>query len=141
HKDGKIWVETGDLGFRDQDGFYHFTSRIKRMIKVSGIPVFPIQVENIIAKFPEVLQVAAIGIPHPYQMQVVKVFLRVEEGTDKPSLEKAIVKSVAEHLLRYAVPREFEYIDEFPKTLIGKIDLKVLEEREKQKQEASTKEV
>lgn len=138
HSDGKVWVETGDLGFRDPDGFYHFTSRMKRMLKVSGVPIFPIQVENIIAEFPEVLQVAAIGIPHPYQMEVVKVFLRVKEGTDKSTLEQAIVKSVSERLLRYAVPKEFEYLDEFPKTLIGKIDFKVLEERERQKHDSAT---
>ncbi len=136
HEDGKTWVETGDLGYRDPDGFYHFTSRMKRMIKVSGIPVFPIQIENLIAEIPQVLQVAVIGIPHPYQMQVVKAFLRVREGTDREALEAQIVEKVGDRLLRYAIPREFEYLEEFPKTLVGKIDVKLLEEKESQKQEA-----
>jgi len=139
HADGEIWVETGDLGYRDPDGFYHFTSRIKRMIKVSGIPIYPIQIENLIAEIPEVLQVAAIGIPHPYQMQVVKVFLRVKDGTDKPALEERIVQLIGERLLRYAIPKEIEYLDLFPQTLIGKIDLKVLEEQERVKYESSLK--
>ena len=137
HDDGKVWVKTGDLGDREPDCFYHFTSRIKRMIKVSGIPVFPLQIENLIAELPPVLQVAAIGIPHPYQMQVVKVFLRVKEGTDRQALDEQVKEKVREHLLPYAVPKEIEYLDEFPKTLIGKIDLKVLEENERLKREAA----
>ncbi len=137
HADGKVWVETGDLGYRDPDGFYHFTSRMKRMIKVSGIPVFPVQIENLIAEIPQVLQVAVIGIPHPYQMQVVKAFLRVREGTDKEALESQIVESVGERLLKYAIPKEFEYLDEFPKTLVGKIDVKLLEDKERLKGEGS----
>lgn len=140
HEDGKVWVETGDLGYRDPDGFYHFTSRIKRMIKVSGIPVYPMQVESLIAELPQVLQVAAIGIPHPYQMNVIKVFLKVKEGTDKKALEEAIVQLIQNRLLRYAVPRAFEYLDAFPLTLIGKIDHKVLEEQERLKREGSDKE-
>lgn len=137
HEDGKVWVETGDLGYRDPDGFYHFTSRIKRMIKVSGIPVYPMQVESMIAELPEVLQVAAIGVPHPYQMNVIKVFLKVKEGTDKEALEEEIIRITKSRLLRYAVPREFEYLEEFPLTLIGKVDLKVLEEQERLKREGA----
>ncbi len=136
HEDGKIWVKTGDLGYRDPDGFYHFTSRLKRMIKVSGVNVYPLQIENVIAEIPQVLQVAAIGIPHPYQIQVVKVFLRVKEGTDENSLEELVKEKVKERLLPYAVPKEIEFIDEFPQTLVGKIDLKVLEEQERLKREA-----
>lgn len=136
HEDGKIWVKTGDLGYRDPDGFYHFTSRLKRMIKVSGVNVYPLQIENVIAEIPQVLQVAAIGIPHPYQIQVVKVFLRVREGTDRQSLEELVKTKVKERLLPYAVPKEIEFIDEFPKTLVGKIDLKVLEEAERVKRES-----
>ncbi len=135
HEDGKIWVKTGDLGYRDPDGFYHFTSRLKRMIKVSGVNVYPLQIENIIAEIPQVIQVAAIGIPHPYQIQAVKVFLRVKEETDRQSLEELVKEKIKERLLPYAVPKEIEFIDEFPKTLVGKIDLKILEEQERQKRE------
>jgi long-chain acyl-CoA synthetase len=135
HKDGKYWVETGDLGRRDPDGFYHFTSRIKRMIKVSGVPVYPSQVEMLIAELPEVLQVAVIGIPHPYKMQVVKAFVSVREGTDKQLLEEKIKETTRKQLLRYAVPEEVEFINEFPKTAVGKIDTRKLEELEEQKRE------
>lgn len=133
---GQTWVKTGDLGYRDPDGFFHFTSRLKRMIKVSGVNVYPLQIENVIAELPEVLQVAAIGVPHPYRMQVVKVFLRVREETDREALEVQVREKVGERLLPYAVPKEIEFLDEFPKTLIGKIDLKVLEERERLKRAA-----
>ena len=70
-------------------------------------------------------------------MEVVKVFLRVKEGTDRQALEKLVREKVKERLLPYAVPKEIEFIEEFPKTLVGKIDLKVLEERERQKYQAS----
>lgn len=137
HEDGEYWVETGDIGLRNPDGFYHFISRIKRMIKVSGVPVYPSQVETLIAELPEVLQVAAIGIPHPYKMQVVKAFVSVREGTDKELLEKKIKETIRQRLLRYAVPEEIEFIDEFPKTAIGKIDARKLEEIELQKRKAT----
>lgn len=130
HDDGQVWVETGDLGYRDPDGFYHFTSRIKRMIKVSGVPVYPSQIEQAVAEFPEVLQVAAIGIPHPYKMNVVKLFLRVRPDTDTAALEQKIEAKIKTNMLRYALPKAYEYIDVFPTTLIGKIDYKALEARE-----------
>lgn len=137
HDDGKYWVETGDLGQRDPDGFYRFVSRIKRMIKVSGVPVYPSQVEMLIAELPEVLQVAAIGIPHPYKMQVVKAFISVREGTDKELLKSKIKETIRQRLLRYAVPEEIEFIDEFPKTAVGKIDIRKLEAMELQKRETA----
>ncbi len=137
HDDGKYWVETGDLGRRDPDGFYHFLSRIKRMIKVSGIPVYPSQVELLIAELPEVLQVAVIGIPHSYKMQVVKAFVSVREGTDKDRLVEKIKETIRQQLLRYAVPEEVEFIEEFPKTAVGKIDTRKLEEMERQKRETA----
>jgi len=133
HDDGKIWVETGDLGYRDPDGFYHFRGRIKRMIKVSGIPVFPAEIEALISELPEVLQVAVIGIPHPYKMQVVKAFVRTREGIDRQALEDAIRTAVGTRLLRYAVPQEIEFIDRFPLTNIGKIDTMALEKQELEK--------
>ena len=135
HDDGKIWVETGDLGYRDPDGFYHFRGRIKRMIKVSGIPVFPAEIEALISELPDVLQVAVIGIPHPYKMQVVKAFVRGREGCDSEALEEAIRTVVGIRLLRYAVPKEIEFVDRFPLTNIGKIDTMALEKQELEKQE------
>ena len=107
------------------------------MIKVSGVPVYPSQVETLIAELPGVLQVAAIGIPHPYKMQVVKVFVSVREGTDRELLEEKIKETIRQQLLRYAVPEEIEFIDEFPKTAIGKIDARKLEEMELQRRDAT----
>jgi acyl-coenzyme A synthetase/AMP-(fatty) acid ligase len=81
--------------------------------------------------------VAAIGIPHPYKMQVVKVFVSVREGTDRELLEEKIKETIRQQLLRYAVPEEIEFIDEFPKTAIGKIDARKLEEMELQRRDAT----
>ncbi len=136
HDDGKVWVETGDLGQRDTDGFYHFISRIKRMIKVSGVPVYPSQIETIVSELPEVLKAAAIGIPHPYKMQVVKVFVSVREGADRAEVEKKIKDTIGARMLRYAIPEEIEFVDAFPLTAVGKIDIKVLEEIEREKRNA-----
>ncbi|NLZ67117.1 MAG: long-chain fatty acid--CoA ligase [Clostridiaceae bacterium] len=130
HEDGMIWVETGDLGYRDPDGFYHFRGRIKRMIKVSGIPVFPAEIEAIISELPDVLQSAVIGISHPYKMQVVKAFVRVREGCDHDAIKDEIRTAVGSRLLRYAVPQEIEFVEHFPLTNIGKIDIMALEAQE-----------
>ena len=138
HVDGLSWVHTGDFGFMDEDGFFHFKQRIKRIIKVSGIPVFPSQIEDIISAIPGVRLVCAIGIPHPYKMQVVKVFIVPDdEITDLDTLRSQIIERCEVSLIQYAVPKEIEFRNSLPKTKVGKIDFVSLERIEIEKYEST----
>ena len=70
HADGRTWLHTGDLGRRDDDGFFYFTVRAKRMIKSSGFNVYPAQVESVLYQHPLVADVCVIGVPDEAQTNV-----------------------------------------------------------------------
>ena len=72
HPDGKIWLHTGDIGTMDEDGFFYFKLRQKRMIKSSGMNVYPAQVEDILYQHPDVQEACIIGVPDQAQVQLVK---------------------------------------------------------------------
>ncbi len=135
HGDGQSWVHTGDYGFMDEDGFFHFTQRIKRIIKVSGIPVFPSQIEDVIASIPGIKEVSVIGIPHPYKMQVVKAYIVLEGASvTQEEMKKQIQDACLMHIIKHAVPAEIEFKDKLPRTKVGKIDTVALEKESKEKQ-------
>lgn len=132
HEDGKIWLHTGDLGYMDQDGFLYFTSRIKRMVKVSGYSVYPNQIEEVISQCPCVSLCCVIGIPDDYKMNRLKAFVVLKDGF-APSLETEgqIRAYCREHIAAYAKPKDFAFRKELPMTKVGKIAYTVLEEEER----------
>lgn len=128
HKDGLKWLHTGDLGYMDEEGWVYFKLRIKRLIVSSGYNIYPQQLENIIDNHPYVHVSAVIGIPHPYKMQVAKAFIVLKNdvvATDE--VKNSICDYCKKNLARYAMPYEFEYRDELPKTLVNKVDYTLLE--------------
>ncbi len=131
HADGKDWVHTGDLGFLNEEGYLTFIQRLKRIIKVSGIAVFPSTVEDAVMQVKGVAEAAVIGVSHPYKMQVVKAFVVAEPGVkDLEALKNDIIEHCSERMIKHSVPAEIEFLKEFPKTKVGKIDVKELEKRE-----------
>lgn len=132
HKDGKIWLHTGDIGCMDKDGFIYFKQRLKRLIVSSGYNIYPSYVEDIICKHPLVDSCVVIGIPHEYKKQVAKAYIVLKNG-EKPTAhnKKAIKKYCEENLSKYSWPYEYEYRDSLPTTLVGKVAYKKLEEENK----------
>ena len=131
HPDGKIWLHTGDIGAMDEDGFFYFKVRQKRMIKSSGMNVYPAQVEDILCLHPEVGEACIIGIPDESQVQRVKGFVVLKSPAKAgPEKEKALIDHCREYLIKWSCPREIEFRDTLPRTLVGKVDYKVLEEEE-----------
>ena len=129
HGDGRIWLHTGDLGRMDSDGFIYFRQRIKRMIVTSGYNVYPSQLENIIDGHEKVLLSCVIGIKDEYRGQKVKAFVVPMPGIEPTeALKQEILDYCREHIARYAMPREIEFRTELPKTLVGKVAYRVLEE-------------
>ena len=135
HPDGRIWLHTGDLGSMDEDGFVYFKQRLKRVIISSGYNLYPQYIENIIDSHPDVLMSCVIGIDHPYKVQVAKAFIVLKNGV-VPG--EGVLKSIKEHceknLVKYSWPYEYEFRDELPKTLVGKVAFNELIKEEKEKQ-------
>ena len=129
HNDGRIWLHTGDLGKMDEDGFVYFSQRIKRMIITSGYNVYPSQLENIIDANEKVLMSCVIGVKDPYRVQKVKAYVVPMPGVEPTEeLKKEILEYCSGRIAKYAMPREIEFRKELPKTLVGKVAYRVLEE-------------
>ena len=129
HGDGRIWLHTGDLGRMDNDGFIYFRQRMKRMIISSGYNVYPSQLENIIDGHEKVLLSCVIGIKDEYRGQKVKAFVVPMPGIEpSEALRQELLDYCKDHVAKYAMPRELEFRTELPKTLVGKVAYRVLEE-------------
>lgn len=134
HQDGLTWVHTGDLGVMDEDGFVYFRQRIKRMIITNGYNVYPSQIENILDSMDEVQISCVIGIDDPLRIQSVKAFVVLKQGIAPSDETKAkILAHCRNYIAKYALPRQIEFRDELPKTLVGKVAYRILEEEEKRK--------
>ena len=134
HKDGYLWLHTGDEGIMDSDGFVYFKGRLKRMIISSGYNIYPTNIENVIDSHPDVSMSCVIGIPHPYKVMAAKAFI-VLKNPDKESEEllNSIKELVQKNLARYSWPIEYEFRKELPKTLVGKVAFNVLIHEEEMK--------
>ena len=129
HGDGRIWLHTGDLGHMDQDGFVYFRQRIKRMIITSGYNVYPSQLENIIDGHEKVLLSCVIGVKDEYRGQRIRAYVVPMPGIEpSEDLKNEILAHCAQHIAKYALPRELVWRTELPKTLVGKVAYRVLEE-------------
>ncbi len=129
HGDGRIWLHTGDLGHMDDDGFVYFRQRMKRMIITSGYNVYPSQLENIIDGHEKVLLSCVIGVKDPYRVQKVRAYVVPMPGIEPTEeLRQELLTYCEAHIAKYAMPRELEFRTELPKTLVGKVAYRVLEE-------------
>jgi len=140
HANGKVWLHTGDIGTMDADGFFYFRLRQKRMIKSSGMNVYPAQVEDVLYRHPSVLKACVIGVPDEKQVQRVKGFVVLKEpGKAGPEMEKALIAHCQEHLIRWSCPRDIEFRSDLPCMLVGKVAFNALEQEEIAKLKAEGK--
>ncbi len=134
HSDGLTWVYTGDLGVMDEQGFVFFKGRAKRMIVTSGYNVYPAQIENILDAHEKVQMSCVIGIPDPIKIQKVKAYVKLSAGVaPSDAVKEEILEHCRKNVAKYAMPCDIEFRDEMPKTLVGKVAYRVLEEIELRK--------
>jgi long-chain acyl-CoA synthetase len=127
HDNGKVWLHTGDIGRRDEDGFFYFASRLKRMIKSSGFNVYPAQVEAVLAEHPAVAEACVVGIPDEAQGERVKAFVVAKDPSAADgSLAKELIEHCRARLIKWSCPRDIEFRDELPRTRVGKVDFVAL---------------
>lgn len=131
HADGLTWVYTGDLGVMDEQGFIYFKGRAKRMIISSGYNVYPAQLENILDAHDLVQMSCIIGVPDPYRIQKVKAFVKL--AADVPANDETkqlLMEYCRKNIAKYAMPYDIEFREDLPKTLVGKVAYRQLEEEE-----------
>jgi len=125
---GKKWLLTGDIGYMDEYGRILIRDRKKQLIKMKGYSVYPKEVETLVGHHPDVLEVAAAGIPDPASGEMVKAWVKIKEGsTLTPEALRAWCK---ENMTHYKVPQEIEFRDEIPKSMVGKVMRRTLQEED-----------
>lgn len=123
HSDGLYWIHSGDLGSRDDDGYFYFKGRIKRMIVKNGYNVFPNELENVIESFAMVDKCCVVGVPNESGTSIIKVYIVLKNGYEKSEKTKLQILDLCKtYISKYALPKQIEFIDELPKTKVGKVD-------------------
>jgi long-chain acyl-CoA synthetase len=132
------WLYTGDVAIMDDEGFFRIVDRIKDMIIVSGFNVYPTEVEAVIFRNPKILKVCVVGLPDDTTGERVKAYVVLKEGQTATAQElDAWCRDPEQGLTGYRVPKEWEFRDELPETLIGKVLRRVLQEEERVKASSS----
>jgi len=112
------WFRTGDIGIQDEDGFFRIVDRKKDMILVSGFNVYPNEIENVLASHEKILEVAAIGVPDEKSTECVKVCI---VKNDDSLTEEEVMEYCVENLTNYKRPKHIQFMDDLPKSNVGKI--------------------
>lgn len=135
--DKEGYIHTGDVGVFDEDGYLKIVDRTKDMLIVSGFKVYSVHVEEVMTKHPDIAILAIIGIPDADRpgSEIVKAVVQLKEGlTLTDDIKESIRQYAVENLSKYEVPKIWEFSEELPLTLVGKVLKKALrEEEEKQK--------
>tara|TARA_B100002051_G_C16725765_1_gene635223 strand:+ start:228 stop:1907 length:1680 start_codon:yes stop_codon:yes gene_type:complete len=121
------WLHTGDIGVIDKDGFIKIVDRKKEMVLVSGFNVFPNEVEHVISSHPKVLEVGVIGVPDKKTTEAVKAVIVKK---DESLTEDEIKLFCKEKLTNYKCPKHVGFMDELPKSNVGKILRRIIKEKD-----------
>lgn len=121
------WLHTGDLGYRDRNGYFYIVGRKKEMIIRGGENIYPKEVEEVLYRHPAVAEAAVVGIPDPVWGEEVWAFIVPREGTH-PTPEE-LITYCRRHLAEYKSPKRVAFVPELPKTATGKIRKGELRER------------
>jgi len=116
-KDG--WFLTGDIGMFDDDGYLSIVDRKKDMVIAGGYNIYPVELDNVLFEHPKILEACTVGVPHEYRGETIKAFIVLKEG--KTCTEEEIISFCKEKLAAYKIPKIIEFIDELPKSSVGKI--------------------
>jgi long-chain acyl-CoA synthetase len=128
-KDG--WFFTGDIGKFDEDGYLSIVDRTKDMIIAGGYNIYPVELDDVLMGHDKILEACTIGLPHEYRGETVKAFIVTKEG--ETLTEEEVTLYCKENLAAYKVPKIFEFIDELPKSAVGKVLRRKLKEMELEK--------
>jgi long-chain acyl-CoA synthetase len=128
------WLHTGDIAKRDEDGYFYIVDRIKDMIKTVGENVYPREVEEVLYMHPKIKEAVVVGFPHEkFLGEKIRAYVVLKEGQTATAEE--IIEYCRGKLSKFKVPKEIEFRDQLPKTLVGKVLRRVLRDEEMKKAE------
>jgi len=128
------WLLTGDMAYMDEKGYFYIVDRKKDMIIAGGYNIYPREVEEVLFEHPSVQEAAVIGVPDPYRGETVKAFVILKQGYT--TTEDELNEHCRKRLASYKVPRLYEFREELPKTMVGKVLRRKLQEEDKLRREA-----
>ena len=133
-KDG--WFYTGDIGYMDDEGYLFIVDRKKDMIIAGGYNIYPRDIDEVLYEHPDVQEACAVGVPDTYRGETVKAFVVRKPGAT--CTEEDIIAFCRKSLAAYKAPKIVEFIDELPKSTVGKVLRRELRDLEVKKQSAQT---
>ena len=116
-KDG--WFFSGDIGKFDEDGYLSIVDRKKDMIIAGGYNIYPVELDNILFDHPKILEACTIGVPDEYRGETVKAFIVPKK--DEQLTKEEVISYCKKNMAAYKVPKQFEFVEELPKSAVGKI--------------------
>jgi long-chain acyl-CoA synthetase len=117
--EGKIWLKSRDMGFKDADGYIHIVDRTDDLINIGGVKIYPREIEEVIQKHPAVHAVAVTGIPSTMHHESIKAFVVLEPGQE---CTREILQEFCKPVLAdYKIPQAFAFVDALPQGATGKI--------------------
>ncbi|MCL4477487.1 MAG: long-chain-fatty-acid--CoA ligase [Deltaproteobacteria bacterium] len=125
------WLHTGDIGYKDDEGYFYIVDRKKDMIIRGGENIYPKEIENILFEHPKVMEAAVIGIEDSVMGEEGKAFIVLKPGEN--ATEEEIKSYLKSRLAEFKIPKYIEFIDDLPKNIIGKVLKKELRAKEKEK--------
>lgn len=129
--EGKNFFRTGDLGYRDDEGYFYITDRLKRMINAAGFKVWPAEVESILYRHPAVLEACVVGVPDKERVENVKAFIVLKPDHIGRVAAEEIIEWSKSRMSAYKYPRKIKFVESLPKSGAGKILWRQLQEQEK----------
>ena len=127
---GEIWLRTGDMVRRDEEGYFYFYDRKRDMIKYKGYAVFAREVEEVLVGHPQIKEAGVVGVPDPKVGENIKAIVVLETEARGKVSEEEIMKYCQERLAHYKIPKVIEFRGEVPKTDVGKVSRRELREEE-----------
>ena len=116
------WFHTGDVAWKDEDGYYWYVGRNDDVIKSSGYKISPFEIESVLVLHPAVLECAVTGVPDPIRGQVVKATVVLKDGYEpSDDLKKELQNFVKQETAPYKYPRAVEFVEALPKSISGKV--------------------
>ena len=113
------WLHTGDIATVDEDGYFFIVDRIKDMIISGGYNVYPREIDEVLFLHPKIKEVSSVGIPHPTRGEQIKSFVVLVDGEE--ATERELIDYCGENLAKYKLPTSIEFIEDLPKTIVGKV--------------------
>ena len=126
------WFYTGDIGHFDEDGYLSIVDRKKDMIIAGGYNIYPVEIDDVLSVHPKILEACAVGVPDEYRGETVKAFIVAKKGVTLG--EREVIEHCKKNLAAYKVPKQIEFMDELPKSTVGKLLRRELREIELRKQ-------